>query len=239
MNLRSLFMVDALRLLTDWNFLVFAVCSTLICIPLAYYYGSTSQFLGQTGFIATGATMTLGQMSEIIFMLLIPFFFRRLGVKVMILVGMACWVARYVLFSYGAPSQATWMLLLAVALHGICYDFFFVTGFMYTDQKAPKEIRGQAQGLLVFLTQGIGMFFGYRIMGGGDLFGKVPLNFTIGEYGKQVTQGTELTSAIDQARGQVQLGFLETFGKMFPAIMAAGVLVLFSLTFWDKTVIKE
>lgn len=265
MNLRSLFMVDALRLLTDWNFLVFAVCSTLICIPLAYYYGSTSQFLGQTGFIATGATMTLGQMSEIIFMLLIPFFFRRLGVKVMILVGMACWIARYVLFSYGAPTQATWMLLLAVALHGICYDFFFVTGFMYTDQKAPKEIRGQAQGLLVFLTQGIGMFFGYRIMGGGDLFGKIPLNFTIGEYGKQVTQGTELTSAIDQARGQVQLGFLETFGKMFsrslpesinaellsstmlqwknfwmfPAIMAAGVLVLFALTFWDKTVIKE
>lgn len=120
LNLRSLFMVDALRLLTDWNFLVFAICSTLICIPLAYYYGSTSQFLGQTGFLATGATMTLGQMSEIFFMLLIPFFFRRLGVKMMILVGMACWVIRYLLFSFSAPGQTSWMLLSAVLLHGIC-----------------------------------------------------------------------------------------------------------------------
>ena len=179
MDLRSIFMVDAFKLLADWNFLVFAVCSTLICIPLAFYYGSTSQFLGQTGFAAPGATMTLGQMSEILFMLMIPFMFRSLGVKLMILIGMGCWVARYVLFSFGAPEQATWMLLLAVALHGICYDFFFVTGFMYTDEKAPKEIRGQAQGLLVFLTQGIGMFFGYKIMAGGNLFG-IPLNLTFG-----------------------------------------------------------
>ncbi|MBX3419969.1 MAG: MFS transporter [Pirellulaceae bacterium] len=261
---RSLLMVDAFGLLANWNFLVFAICSTLICIPLAYYYGSTSQFLGQTGFVATGATMTLGQMSEIFFMLLIPVFFRRLGVKMMILVGMACWVIRYLLFSYGASAQTTWILLLAVALHGICYDFFFVTGFMYTDQKAPKEIRGQAQGLLVFLTQGVGMFFGYRIMAAGGLFG-IPLNFTIGQYGQQVTQGPQLTAAIDAARGQQQLGFLETFGKMFsralpesidpglltqtmeqwknfwmfPAIMAAGVLILFGLTFWDKTQVDD
>jgi len=260
MNLRSLFMVDAFRLLADRNFLVFAVCSTLICIPLAYYYGSTSQFLGQTGFEATGATMTLGQMSEIFFMLLIPFFFRRLGVKMMILIGMACWVLRYLLFSFGAPSQTTWMLLVAVLLHGICYDFFFVTGFMYTDQKAPKEIRGQAQGLLVFLTQGIGMFFGYRIMAGGNLFGWIPLNFTIGPYGQQVTQGEALTNALDEARGISETGFLDAFGKMlsrnlpegldavllnetmlqwknfwmFPAIMAAGVLVIFAIAFWDR-----
>ena len=149
-DLRSLFMVDAFKLLADWNFLVFAVCSTLICVPLAYYYGQTANYLTQTGFPASAATMSLGQMSEIIFMLLIPFFFRRLGIKVMILIGMACWVMRYVLFAFGAPDQATWMLLVAVALHGICYDFFFVTGFMYTDQKAPKAIRGQAQALLVF-----------------------------------------------------------------------------------------
>ena len=127
--------------------------------------------------------MTIGQMSEIIFMLLIPFFFRRLGVKMMILIGMACWFVRYLLFAFGAAAQTTWMLLLAVALHGICYDFFFVTGFMYTDQKAPKAIRGQAQGLLVFLTQGVGMFFGYRIMAGGNLFGFIPLNLTFGNYG--------------------------------------------------------
>lgn len=262
MDLRSLFMVDAFKLLADWNFFIFAVCSTLICIPLAYYYGSTSQYLGQTGFAAPGATMTIGQMSEIIFMLLIPFFFRKLGVKVMILIGMACWILRYVLFSYGAPNQTTWMLLLAVALHGICYDFFFVTGFMYTDQKAPKEIRGQAQGLLVFLTQGIGMFFGYRIMAGGDLFKFIPLNLTFGKYGEQVASSATYAEALTVAQGEtVQLSFFQTFTKMFsrslpeglnadqltttmgewqnfwmsPAIMAGIVLIVFAVLFWDKT----
>lgn len=262
MDLRSIFMVDAFKLLANWNFFVFAVCSTLICIPLAYYYGSTSQFLGQTGFEAPGATMTLGQMSEIVFMILIPFFFRRLGIKMMILIGMACWVVRYALFSFGAPDQVTWMLLLAVALHGICYDFFFVTGFMYTDQKAPKEIRGQAQSLLVFLTQGVGMFFGYRIMAAGNLFNLVPLNWTIGEFGKQVTSSEAFATALQAARGTTEpLGFFDTFSKMFtrelpasldndllattmhqwqnfwmfPAIMAGIVMVVFLLTFWDKT----
>ncbi|HRX81438.1 MAG TPA: MFS transporter, partial [Pirellulaceae bacterium] len=112
MDLRSLFMVDAFKLLGDWNFLVFAVCSTLICVPLAYYYGMTSTFLSQTGFAEPAATMTIGQMSEIFFMLLIPFFFRKLGIKIMILIGMACWVVRYALFAFGAPDQVMWMLLL-------------------------------------------------------------------------------------------------------------------------------
>ncbi len=261
MDLRSIFMVDAFKLLADWNFLIFAVCSTLICIPLAYYYGSTSQYLGQAGFSAPGATMTLGQMSEIVFMLMIPFFFRKLGVKMMILIGMACWVIRYMLFSFAAPTQTTWMLLAAVALHGICYDFFFVTGFMYTDQKAPKNIRGQAQGLLVFLTQGIGMFFGYRVMAGGDLFG-IPLNLTFGEYGQQVTSSATYAEALAAAQGDTEsTGFFEKFGQMFtrslpegldgdllaktmgewqnfwmsPAIMAGIVLILFAFLFWDKT----
>ena len=267
MEWRSLLMVDAFKLLKDFNFLVFAACSTLICIPLAYYYGTTATFLNQVGFAEPGATMTIGQMSEIVFMLLIPFFFRHLGVKMMILVGMAAWVIRYVLFAMGAPAQVTWMLLLAVALHGICYDFFFVTGFMYTDQKAPKEIRGQAQGLLVFLTQGIGMFFGYRIMAAGslswDAIGlKIPLNWTIGEYGQQVENSTQYVEALKAARGeQAAVGFFETFTKMFsrslptesldaellsttmqqwknfwmfPAIMAGVILVVFTLAFWDK-----
>lgn len=260
MDLRSLFMVDAFRLLTDWNFLVFAICSTLICIPLAYYYGMTATFLTQTGFAEAGATMTIGQMSEIFFMLLIPYFFRKLGVKVMILVGMGCWVVRYILFAFGAPDQVTWMLLLAVALHGICYDFFFVTGFMYTDKKAPESIRGQAQGLLVFLTQGIGMFFGFRIMGAGKLFGR-KLDFTIGKYGEQVSSGEEFTANLNEVRGEVeQVSFLETFGRMFtrelpdglnkdlldktmeqwqnfwmfPAILAGGIMILFAATFWDS-----
>ncbi len=260
LDMRSLFMVDAFKLLGDLNFLVFAVCSTLICIPLAYYYGMTSTFLNQTGFAEPAATMTIGQMSEIFFMLLIPFFFRKLGLKIMIMIGMACWVIRYALFAFGAPEQVTWMLLLAVALHGICYDFFFVTGFMYTDQKAPKAIRGQAQGLLVFLTQGVGMFFGYRIMAAGAL-GPIPLNATIGDYGKQVTSSQEFSTALKAARGDVgEISFLETFGRMFsrelpggldqgllaqtmgewknfwlfPAIMAGIILVIFALTFWDK-----
>lgn len=261
-DIRSLLMLDALRLLTDRNFLVFAICSTLICIPLAFYYGMTGAFLTQTGFVEAGSTMTIGQMSEIIFMLLIPFFFRRLGVKMMILIGMAAWVIRYILFAFGAPDQITWMLLLGVALHGICYDFFFVTGFMYTDQKAPAAIRGQAQGLLVFLTQGIGMFFGYRIMAGGDLFGVIPLNLTFGPYGRQVTNAPEYSDALAQARGATEdVGFVEQMSRMFsqhlpegldptlvastmeqwkhfwlsPAIMAAIVMVIFAVAFWDRT----
>ncbi|MCA9196256.1 MAG: MFS transporter [Planctomycetales bacterium] len=260
MDLRSLFMVDAFKLLANWNFFVFAVCSTLICVPLAYYYGLTSTYLNQTGFSQPAATMTLGQMSEIFFMLLIPFFFRKLGLKVMIMVGMACWVVRYALFAFAAPDQVTWMLLLAVALHGICYDFFFVTGFMYTDQKAPKDIRGQAQGLLVFLTQGVGMFFGYRIMAAGKFLG-IPLGWTIGEYGQQVTKSADYNAALAVARGETEsVSFLESFSRMFsrglpealdqellsatmtqwrnfwlfPSIMAGIILILFTILFWDK-----
>lgn len=262
MDLRSLFMVDAFKLLGNWNFFIFAVCSTLICIPLAFYYGSTSQFLGSTGFAAAGATMTLGQMSEIVFMLMIPFLFRRMGVKWMIMIGMAAWVGRYLLFSYGAPDQVTWMLLAAVVLHGICYDFFFVTGFMYTDGKAPTEIRGQAQSLLVFLTQGVGMFFGYRIMAAGSLFG-IPLDFTFGKFGEQVKSLPQFTDAVKAATGESEAPtFAQTLMNMFnrnpvpdgvdpelvattmgqwqnfwmfPAILAAIVLVIFALLFWDKT----
>ncbi|MBL8815758.1 MAG: nucleoside permease [Planctomyces sp.] len=254
MDVRSLLMVDAFKLLGDLNFLVFAICSTLICIPLAYYYGSASTFLNHAGFAQTAATMSLGQMSEIIFMLLIPFFFRRLGLKMMIVVGMACWVLRYALFAMAAPEQTTWMMLVAIALHGICYDFFFVTGFMYTDQKAPEAIRGQAQGLLVFLTQGVGMYVGYQIMDG-----RIPLTF--GEYGKQVVSAEEYGPALAAARGTgAEVGFFETFLSMFsrslpesldqtllsktmlewknfwlsPSIMAAIVLVIFVVAFWDK-----
>ena len=261
MDLRSIFMVDALKLLGDFNFLIFAICSTLICVPLAYYYGMTSTFLNQTGFAEPGATMTLGQMSEIIFMILIPFFFRKLGVKMMILVGMAAWVIRYLLFAFGAPDQVTWMLLAAVILHGVCYDFFFVTGFMYTDKKAPKDIRGQAQGLLVFLTQGVGMFFGYRIMAAGEVFGR-SFAWKIGEYGEQVTSSADYNEALKAARGETEsLAFFETFGKMFsrslpdgldqellattmqqwknfwmfPAIMAGIVMIFFAVAFWDRT----
>jgi len=259
MDIRSLLMFDAWKLMADFNFLIFAVCSTLICIPLAFYYGQTAPYLSQIGFAEPGATMTIGQMSEIIFMLLIPFFFRKLGLKMMIMIGMGCWVLRYLLFSFGAPNQITWMILLAVALHGICYDFFFVTGFMYTDQKAPKAIRGQAQSLLVFLTQGVGMFFGFRIMGAGDFLG-IPLSWRPGGYGVPV-DSLKYVEALKTARGESEsLGFFETFTRMFsrelpetldaellnstmnqwgefwifPGILAGIVLVIFGFMFWDK-----
>ena len=162
-NIETLLMFDAFKMLGNVPFLVFILCSTAICVPLAYYFAYTSVYLPQIGFQAPASTMALGQMSEIVFMLLVPFFFRKLGVKVMILIGMLAWVARYALFAFGAPDQVVWMIMLGVVLHGICYDFFFVTGFMYTDNKAPKEVRSQAQSLLVFFTQGVGMYFGYMI----------------------------------------------------------------------------
>jgi len=262
LNVGSLLMVDALKLLKQPGFLVFAICSMLICIPLAYYYGQTSAYLGAAGFEQAGAAMTIGQMSEIIFMILIPFFFRKLGVKIMLMVGMACWVVRYALFALGAPDQVMWMLLLAVALHGVCYDFFFVTGFIYTDKKAPAQVRGQAQSLLVFLTQGLGMFFGFRMAFGGTFpFTKTSIPNHINEYGVAPAHHQELINHINSLKGdQPALSFVDTmlgmFGKgypdgidmnlvasamtdwknywMFPAGMAAVILVIFTLAFWDK-----
>lgn len=187
-NLRAIFMIDALSLFARPAFAVFAICSTLICIPLAYYYGISADYLTDSGFVQPASSMTIGQMSEIFFMLLIPFFFRRLGVKWMILVGMMAWVGRYLLYAFGAPSQATWMLFAAIALHGICYDFFFVTGFIYTENTAPNNIRGQAQSLLVFLTQGVGMFFGYKV--------------AFSQMGETVTKHPELAKAISESRLQ-------------------------------------
>ena len=153
---RGLLMGDAFSMFKRPAFAVFMVCSCLVCIPLAYYYGYTSTYLSNVGFTQAASTMTIGQMSEIFFMLLIPFFFRKLGVKWMILIGMLAWVLRYLLFAYGADEQVIWMILFGIALHGICYDFFFVTGFMYTDKVAPKSVRSQAQSMLVFFTQGKG-----------------------------------------------------------------------------------
>lgn len=261
-DIGSLLMLDALKLLKNPPFLVFAICSMLICIPLGYYYGQTSAFLGAAGFKQAASTMTLGQMSEIVFMLLIPFFFRRLGVKLMLLVGMGCWVLRYVLFSFGAPEQVTWMLLMGVALHGICYDFFFVTGFIYTDKKAPAEVRSQAQSLLVFLTQGLGMFFGFRMAFGGNWpFTTIPLPNNFGVYGAAPANHAALMENIKATAGsQPAPSFLESmagmFGKgypegvnpelvtqamtewkyywLFPAGMAAVIAVIFLLFFRDN-----
>ena len=161
----SILGADALRQLGSRPFYIFLLSSFLICIPLAAYYNFTQLFLGATGFENIAATQTIGQVSEVGFMLLMPLFFRRLGVKWMLLVGMGAWVLRYTLFALGAPSAVTWMILVGIALHGICYDFFFVTGQIYVDKKSTPAIRGQAQGLLVFVTYGVGMLIGAQIAG--------------------------------------------------------------------------
>lgn len=163
-SVRQLFGLDALALLKNRSYLVFLIASILICIPLAFYYQITSRVVEMTG-LPIGQTMSFGQMSEIFFMLVMPLFFARLGVKWMLAIGMLAWVVRYLLFAFGAPSEISWMILTGVILHGICYDFFFVTGQIYTDQAAPREIRAQAQGLLVLFTLGLGMFIGAQAAG--------------------------------------------------------------------------
>jgi nucleoside transporter len=207
--------VDAWRLMKDKAFFVFAIASLLTCIPLAGYYAKGAGFVGDMGVTLFGsqtAAMSTGQMSEIFFMLLMPLCFARLGVKWMMIIGMLAWVARYVLWGW-AFGQTGIMLtapvFVGIVLHGICYDFFFVTGMIYTDKKAPKEIRSQAQSLVVLLTQGLGLGIGAQVFGWWT--------------GQCTTDGV-----ID-------------FSKFWyaPAIFAAVVMILFVLTFWDKTDIAE
>jgi len=247
-NMRGLLMLDAFKMLTKPSFFVFILCSTLICIPLGYYYANTSGFLANMGFEQAASAMSIGQMSEILFMLLVPFFFRKLGVKWMILIGMMAWVLRYLLFAYGAPEQVVWMLFAGIALHGICYDFFFVTGFMYADGAAPKAIRGQVQSMLVFFTQGVGMLIGFKV--------------AAAKLAPVVGPSTELGKEIAAARGEQTLTFAQQFGKMFsvdipagvnpellsrtselwksywllPAGMAGAIAILFCVAFRDKSV---
>ena len=164
-TVRDVLCLDALSLLKDPSFAIFIVCSMLICIPLAAYYAFGTSFLGASGFENPTYYMSFGQMSEVLFMLIMPLFFVRLGVKYMLLVGMLAWVVRYALFYVAAPDSVRWMIMGGVVLHGICYDFFFVTGQIYTDKKASSGIRAQAQGFLVLMTQGIGLLVGAQIMG--------------------------------------------------------------------------
>jgi nucleoside transporter len=151
---------DALKLMKDRSFAILIVSSLLISIPLAFYYAFTNLFLVEEGMENAAGKMTLGQVSEIVFMLLMPLFFRKLGVKKMILIGMFCWVARYMLFAFGNNDEMIFMFYFGIILHGICYDFFFVTGQIYVDKAAPESVRSSAQGLIALVTYGIGMYIG-------------------------------------------------------------------------------
>ena len=147
------------------NFLIFFISSVLICIPLAFYYQNTNPFLVEVGMQNPTGKMTLGQISEIVFMLLLPYFFTRFGFKKTILVAMAAWVLRYILFAFGDVGELGFMLLTGIALHGICYDFFFVSGQIYTDSKAGAKFKSSAQGLITLATYGVGMLIGFWVAG--------------------------------------------------------------------------
>jgi nucleoside transporter len=202
--------LDALLLFKNPSYFVFALCSFLICIPLAFYYARTYEFVSAMAFEDRSAgVMALGQVSEIFFMAAVPFFLKRLGVKKMLLVGMLAWAVRYGLFGLMPSTPA--MLVLGIVLHGICYDFFFVTGQLYTDRVAPKEIRTSAQAFLGLLTYGAGMLVG---------------NYILGWWGDSI--GLDPTTKEGWVADATQFWLL-------PAGLAAAVSVLFFLTFWDKS----
>jgi nucleoside transporter len=156
---------EAIGLLKKPSFAVFVLASFLICIPLQFYYAFTNLFLNETGIVNSAGKMTGGQMSELFCMLLIPWFFRRLGVKYMLIAGMSAWALRYALFAFGNGGAGLWMLYGGIVLHGICYDFFFVTGQIYVDREAPAASRAAAQGMLTLITYGAGMLLGSWLSG--------------------------------------------------------------------------
>jgi hypothetical protein len=163
--LSSLLGLDALKMLKDKNFLIFFISSILICIPLAFYYQNANLFLNEIGMENSTGKMTIGQVSEVLFLLLLPLFFSKFGFKKTILVGMIAWAARYYLFAYGNTDELSYMLIFGIALHGICYDFFFVSGQIYTDSKAGEKFKSAAQGLITLATYGVGMLIGFWVAG--------------------------------------------------------------------------
>ena len=157
--------LDALKILGDKNYLIFFLASVLICIPLAFYYGQANLFLNEAGMVGAAGKMTMGQIAETVFLFIMPWFFARFGTKQMLLFGMLAWIIRYLLFAYGDTGSGIWMLYAGIILHGICYDFFFVTGQIYTDNVAGEKIRSSAQGLITLATYGVGMYIGFYVAG--------------------------------------------------------------------------
>lgn len=201
--LRQVFCVEAFGLLKDRSFLIFILCATLISVPLAMYYAYASPYVGATGIANVGGTLAIGQMSELVFMFSMPWLYRRFGVKPLLLVGMAAWALRYALFAIGDGGGGLWAVYLGVALHGVCYDFFFVAGAIYTGTIAtPKGVNAQAQGMLTLFTYGVGMLLGSQI--GAVLYAQLPS-----------------TPAVADWQGM----------WVYPAVAAAAIALLFQLTF--------
>ncbi len=157
--------LDALKLLKDKNFAVFFISSILICIPLAFYYQNAGLFLADIKVSNPTGKMAIGQVSEALFLLAIPVFFSKYGFKKTIIVGMLAWAVRYVLFAYGNAGNLSFMLIIGIALHGVCYDFFFVSGQIYTNSKAGEKFKSAAQGIITLATYGVGMLIGFKVAG--------------------------------------------------------------------------
>jgi nucleoside transporter len=197
--------LDALKLLKDKNFAVFFIASILICIPLAFYYQNAHPFLSNIGVENPTGKMTIGQISEVLFLLLLPVFFTKFGFKKTILVGMLAWALRYALFAYGNAGELSFMLIIGIALHGICYDFFFVSGQIYTNSKAGEKYKSAAQGLITLATYGIGMLIGFAIAG-------------------KITDANKISEKV----------FDYKMIWLIPSAIAAGVFLLFAVFFKDE-----
>tara|TARA_B100000787_G_C16199343_1_gene303802 strand:- start:37247 stop:38476 length:1230 start_codon:yes stop_codon:yes gene_type:complete len=206
-TIKDILGLDALKLLKDRNFLVFFISSVLICIPLAFYYQNISPFLTEYQVENSTAWASLGQISEVAFMLLLPFFFKKFGFKKTILFGMLAWAIRYVLFAYGNNGDLFFMIITGIALHGICYDFFFVSGQIYTDSKAGEKVKSAAQGLITLATYGVGMLVGFWIAG-------------------QVVDNNLIADGLHSWQDI----------WIFPAVFAVVVMVIFAVLFKDEKI---
>ena len=205
--LRQVFCLSAFGLMRQRSYLIFILSAMLISIPLAMYYAYASAYLGAVGIENVGGTMSIGQMSELGFMFSMPWLYRRFGVKPLLLVGMIAWAVRYALFAIGDAGGGLWAIYLGVALHGVCYDFFFVAGAIYTGTIAtPKNVNAQAQGMLTLFTYGVGMLLGTQI--GGLLYARLPAQPAIADWHQM---------------------------WWFPAIAAAAIALLFQLSFRDDS----
>ena len=208
-TMSSILGTDAFVLFKSRSFFIFFVSAILICIPLSFYYGFANPFLNEIGLENAASKMTMGQMSEALFILAIPFMFNRVGVKNMLILGIGAWLLRYVFFAYGNMDHS-WMLYAGIILHGVCYDFFFVTGYMYTEKKAGEKIKNAAQGLFTFATYGVGMYIGTL-------------------YSGHVVDQYKVASTVENVtKHQWQSIWL------VPAAIAATVLIAFILFFKEK-----
>jgi nucleoside transporter len=206
---------EAFVLFRNRSYLIFFIAAILVCIPLSFYYGFANLFLNEAGMENAASKMILGQVSEAVFILAIPLLFNRIGVKNMLLLGMVAWILRYVCFAHGNVENASWMLYAGIILHGICYDFFFVTGYMYTEKKAGPQIKNAAQGLFTFATYGLGMF--------------------IGTYFSGMIAGMYTLPAINAFTQKESHNWTNIW--YVPAFIAAAVLVYFILFFKEKTTV--